>query len=388
MIVMKAPNEELQKAVLEDSERLHKEAEEALEANRKEAEEIEKYHGEDTKKPVSNKALKALHLSEALFEDLNPEESSNFRSDIYYAIQRVCYLYRFDGVSPKDLEDALEWTESHFRTDEDFDECFLDEKELPREDVPGFEGTWDAWDKLDASVLGESLTESTSTANIWLVQGMFNQAKDLGLEKEAVDILYDRGIGITKDGTCIELPKSACTGAYIDLKNLIDGLNESLNEELSQQGQKILNELKKELGPELQKKVAFVIKDYASKEKNTKPEVEKKQPKEEVKEKSQEEDVKESLSEDLQDMSFEVAEEKKILDALESNHIYPTDLGVHVRPDGATEVTILIHLGDWKHEHWACHDIMSDLGYVRTGSDEEDNGTDTYSATHHYIKMD
>lgn len=191
MIIMKTPNEELQKAVLKDSERLHKEAEEAFEANKKEAEEIEKYHGKDTKKAVSNKQLKAMHLSEALFEDLNEEESSNFRSDIYYAIQRVCYNYRFDGVSPEDLDEALEWAELHFREDEDFDECFLEEETSPKE-IPGFEGTWD---KLSELNFGESLTE-----------------------------------------------------------------------ELSQQGQKVLNELKKELGPELQKKVAFVIKDYASKE--------------------------------------------------------------------------------------------------------------------------
>ena len=326
MIIYKTSNEDLYKEVLEDRERLHKEAEEALKANKENAEEIEKYHGADTKKPITNKALKAMHLSEALFENLNDDEVRNFNEDVYDAIARICELYTYDGVSDEDVQNAIKYFLDNYKNDENINYYLSWKKIEEPEEIPEFEGTWDKLNELtdlgeslnetlkvkmtpeehecvnklirkpyyeiidvlssyelnDVKIsrnalefafnymlnklrpLDESLNESTFTANIYLVQGMFNQAKDLGLEKEAVDILYDRGIGITKDGTCIELPKSACTGAYIDLRNLIDGLNESLTEELSQQGQKVLNELKKELGPELQKKVAFVIKDYAN----------------------------------------------------------------------------------------------------------------------------
>lgn len=199
MIIMKAPDYELQKAVAEDSERLHKEAEDALKANKKEAEEIEKYHGKDTKKSVSNKQLKAMHLSEALFEDLNEEETRNFTEDVYDSIVKLCELYTYDGLTESDVRNAVQYFLDNFTKDTEIGYYINWDNEEPK-DVPGFEGTW----------------------------GKLNDLADLG---------------------------------------------ESLNEELSQQGQKVLDELKKELGPELQKKVAFVIKDYAKENKpsNNKP---------------------------------------------------------------------------------------------------------------------
>ncbi len=191
MIIYKTSNEDLYKEVLEDRERLHKEAEEALEANKENAEEIEKYHGKDTKKPITNKALKAMHLSEALFENLNDDEVRNFNEDVYDAIARICELYTYDGVSDEDVQNAIKYFLDNYKNDENINYYLSWKKIEEPEEIPEFDGTRDMLDSL--SLMGESI-----------------------------------------------------------------------NEELSQQGQKVLNELKKELGPELQKKVAFVIKDYAN----------------------------------------------------------------------------------------------------------------------------
>ncbi len=199
MIIYKAPSEELLKDVNEHREMLHKQAEDALKANEKNAEEIEKNHGEDTKKEViSSKALKAMHLSESLFEDLSEVESSNFNSDIYHAIYRICETYKYDGITAHDVEMALDQFLIRFVDDEDFDEIFA---ESTPQEIPGFEGTQDALNNLSL-------------------------------------------------------------------------FPESLNEDLSSKGKQILGELKKELGPELQKKVAFVIKDYAQ---NSTPKEDKKE---------------------------------------------------------------------------------------------------------------
>ena len=320
MIIMREPlSDEMQNAIIKDSEELTKEAIDAIETNREEAEEIEKYHGEDTKSvkdvvtdSVDKKQLKAMHLSESLFEDLNSDERTNFKSDIYNAVLRTCYNYKYDGVSSKDLDEALEFVSISYKDDEDFKECFVNETDnVEIEDIPGFEGTWDKLSELNL-------------------------------------------------------------------------FSESLNEELSQKGQKVLDELKKELGPELQKKVAFVIKDYAANEKKPEPQ---KQP--ENKSEEQSEQQNESLQEDYeQDYEFLKNEEKKIFEALEKYHIYPDDLMVELSPGGGMIVAdVHIHMGDWKHEHWACHDIMSELGYRRLKFDEEDNGTDTYDAWHKYVKL-
>lgn len=177
MIITQAPNEELIKDVNEHREMLFKQAEEALDANKEAAEEIEKYHGEDTKKPISNKQLKAMQLSEALFEDLDEEDYFDFEHEIYDAIRQVCLkpynMYLSIGQIKRAVENFLDRIED--------DEEFTD---------------------------------------------FFNQSQD-------------------------------------EVETLPGVENESLMEDLSQTGQKLLNELKKELGPDLQKKVAYVIKDYA-----------------------------------------------------------------------------------------------------------------------------
>ena len=51
-------------------------------------------------------------------------------------------------------------------------------------------------------------------------------------------------------------------------------------------------------------------------------------------------------------------------------------------------VYVEIHWGDWKHDHWYCQDLMSELGYVLVGKEvTEEDGSDTFSAIHTYEKM-
>lgn len=186
MIIVQAPNEELIKSVADDREKLAKQAQDALDANEKEAKEIEKNHGEDTK-PVkkivadgdSKKQLKAMHLSEALFEDYNGDE-------YYFAAVNACDIFKDGDMSLDELIDELTYIKETMDSGEEKDHY----------EIPGFENTMS------------------------------------------------------------------------DLDSLSIFTNESLTEELSQKGQKVLNELKKELGPDLQKKVAYVIKDYANNSKN------------------------------------------------------------------------------------------------------------------------
>lgn len=273
MIIMQAPNEELQKAVLEDSERLHKEAEEAFAANKKEAEEIEKYHGEDTKKAVSNKQLKAMHLSEALFEDLNSDEVKNFNEDVYDAIVRICELYAYDGVSENDVQVAIKYFLDNYKNDENIKYYLSWEKIEEPEEIPEFEGTWDKLNEL--TDLGESLNETLKVKMTPEEHECVNKLIRTPFY-EICDILSSYELN------GVEISRDALEFVFDYMLNKLRPLDESLTEELSQQGQKVLNELKKELGPELQKKVAFVIKDYAKLEKK---------PEQEQQEKSSEEEV-------------------------------------------------------------------------------------------------
>lgn len=51
-------------------------------------------------------------------------------------------------------------------------------------------------------------------------------------------------------------------------------------------------------------------------------------------------------------------------------------------------ITIVnIEWGDWRHQHLWARDLMSYLGYVEIGSKvTEEDGSDTYSAEHYFIK--
>ena len=279
MIIVNTSNEELLKSVKDDMDRLQKEAEGALEENKDEAEDIAEDHGEDTKTvkevitdKTDRKQLKSMHLSESLFEDLD--------DSVYFDVINICDAFKDGDISIDELIDELTYINERVSS------------EKVDSTIPGFEDTKNMLDKL--TIYGESLNESTSTANIWLVQRAFNRAKDLGLEKEAMDILQDRGIKVEKEGTCVELPNSACTGAYIDLKNLINGLNESLTEDLSPKGKKLVAELKQELGPELQRKVVALMKDLQSSITTTANKAVSK-----VKEESGEKQTNESLNESM-----------------------------------------------------------------------------------------
>ncbi len=48
---------------------------------------------------------------------------------------------------------------------------------------------------------------------------------------------------------------------------------------------------------------------------------------------------------------------------------------------------VSISWGDWKHDHLWARDLMSYLGYVEIGSKvTEEDGSDTYSAEHYFLK--
>lgn len=54
---------------------------------------------------------------------------------------------------------------------------------------------------------------------------------------------------------------------------------------------------------------------------------------------------------------------------------------------GTSALVVSISWGDWKHEHLWARDLMSYLGYVEIGSKvTEEDGSDTYSAEHYFIK--
>ena len=53
------------------------------------------------------------------------------------------------------------------------------------------------------------------------------------------------------------------------------------------------------------------------------------------------------------------------------------------------EIAVHIDWGDWKHQHGWTRDLMEYLGYIKTEEDvTEEDGSDTYSATHIYEKSE
>ena len=54
---------------------------------------------------------------------------------------------------------------------------------------------------------------------------------------------------------------------------------------------------------------------------------------------------------------------------------------------GTSALVVSISWGDWKHEHLWARDLMSYLGYAEIGSKvTEEDGSDTYSAEHYFVK--
>lgn len=169
----------------EEHDENKKKYEDAMEENKKAAEDTIPDEG-DTGKEVKSAALKAMHLSEELFEDLSNdfaqwcaddlseyiltqfvdlknseirqvlklvmnhfsgsdfEESlkedlsfdayDDFNHEIYNAIADVCYKFSDRGLSKKDIEAALEWFETHFEED-DFEFETKEEEEIVEESL-------------------------------------------------------------------------------------------------------------------------------------------------------------------------------------------------------------------------------------------------------------
>lgn len=146
MIAYKKPDEALMKEVLDDRERLKKEAEDAFKANKKNADEIAKYHGEDTKN-WKKEGGAVIKLSESLFEELDPDEYINFDDEMYETLTHVCNHYISLGLTKAEVEKVID----RFISEYD-DEAELDEDDF--EEIPGFEGTSSALDKI--KIFGES----------------------------------------------------------------------------------------------------------------------------------------------------------------------------------------------------------------------------------------
>ena len=183
MIIVNTSNEELLKSVKDDMDRLQAEAEDALDENEKEAKEIAKNHGEDTKglkKVVSKddlKDLKSMHLAESLFDDAD---------DYFYLnIIGVCDAFKDGDISIDDLIDELTYIREHMNDDEDV-----------QYEIPGFEGTKDALDKL--TIYGESLNEDLSPKGKKLIAEL---KQELGpeLQRKVVALMKDLQTSLTQN---------------------------------------------------------------------------------------------------------------------------------------------------------------------------------------------
>ena len=85
-----------------------------------------------------------------------------------------------------------------------------------------------------------------------------------------------------------------------------------------------------------------------------------------------------------EDVDTNLDEQRKIYKYLNDNKLYPYDVDVW---DG--EVRVYIDWGDWKHEHLRCKYLMSELGYQFVDEEvTEEDGSDTYSSIHTYVKSD
>lgn len=84
-----------------------------------------------------------------------------------------------------------------------------------------------------------------------------------------------------------------------------------------------------------------------------------------------------------EDYNSDLETERKVQKYLDDHNLW----GEVSVQDGT--VYVEIHWGDWKHDHWYCQDLMSELGYVLVGKEiTEEDGSDTFSAIHTYEKLD
>ena len=94
------------------------------------------------------------------------------------------------------------------------------------------------------------------------------------------------------------------------------------------------------------------------------------------------EDLEEAIEHELPDLSQEIDVE------LRKNNIYVDD--IYMNQNGQLEITIMD--GDWKHEHIACHTIVSEYVYAHSNmkvgnissSEIGHSDSDCYSARHIY----
>lgn len=92
-----------------------------------------------------------------------------------------------------------------------------------------------------------------------------------------------------------------------------------------------------------------------------------------------EDEFDESLKEDY---NSDLETERKIQKYLDDHNLW----GEVSVQDGT--VYVEIHWGDWKHDHWYCQDLMSELGYTLVGKEvTEEDGSDAFSAIHTYEKI-
>lgn len=130
----------------EEHDENKKKYEDAMGENKDAAEDTIPEEGE-TGKEVKSAALKAMHLSEELFEDLSFDAYDDFNHEVYNAIADVCYKFSDRGLSKKDIEAALEWFEIHFE-DDDFEFETKEEEEIVEESLnESFVAEW--WGQVD-----------------------------------------------------------------------------------------------------------------------------------------------------------------------------------------------------------------------------------------------
>ena len=57
--------------------------------------------------------------------------------------------------------------------------------------------------------------------------------------------------------------------------------------------------------------------------------------------------------------------------------------------ENGDEISVTIEMGDWKHDHLYCRDLMQELGYTQVGEEpfDEDTPDDCYSSTHYFRKL-
>ncbi|MBQ6631277.1 MAG: hypothetical protein IJH55_03990 [Romboutsia sp.] len=130
----------------EEHDENKKKYEDAMEENKKTAEETIPDE-EDTGKDIKSKELKAMHLSEELFEDLSYSQQYDLNSAVYDALADVLFRFSQKGlnISKEELKEAVRWFDFYFwQSDDNLEESC--EKKSFKESWDNYEyhdGKWD-----------------------------------------------------------------------------------------------------------------------------------------------------------------------------------------------------------------------------------------------------